>query len=91
MNFDNCPNCGALVPDTLPACPECGADETTGWSDKARAQQLGIPDDEDFDYEEFIDSEFGDDRKHQASRHGAHPIWIGTGILLLITFLAWLL
>ena len=28
-----CPFCGALVPVGAPACPECGSDESTGWSD----------------------------------------------------------
>ena len=44
-----CPNCGAEVPAKAKACPKCGADEHTGWSEKADAQRLGLPDDE-FDY-----------------------------------------
>lgn len=28
-----CPFCGALVLVGAPACPECGSDEFTGWSD----------------------------------------------------------
>lgn len=55
---DICPNCGATVPDHAKACPECGSCEETGWSDKAYADNLGIPDDE-FDYENFIKEEFG--------------------------------
>jgi hypothetical protein len=27
-----CPFCGTRVPNDAPACPECGSDETTGWS-----------------------------------------------------------
>ena len=27
-----CPNCGAEVPVSAKACPECGSDEKTGWS-----------------------------------------------------------
>jgi hypothetical protein len=59
MNPDYCPNCGAEVPARAKACPECGADETTGWSDRAHGERLGIPD-EDFDYERFKREEFGD-------------------------------
>jgi len=47
------------VPDEARACPECGSDEQTGWSDRAQAQRLGLPDDE-FDYDEFVKEEFGD-------------------------------
>jgi hypothetical protein len=53
-----CPNCGAAVPERARACPECGADEQTGWSDEAQAQRLGLPDDR-FDYDEFVKEEFG--------------------------------
>ncbi len=28
-----CPFCGALVPLGASSCPECGSDESTGWSD----------------------------------------------------------
>ncbi len=28
-----CPNCGTIIPATTPACPECGSDSETGWSD----------------------------------------------------------
>ena len=41
---DTCPVCGADVPSRARSCPECGADENTGWSEKARYDELGIPD-----------------------------------------------
>lgn len=53
-----CPNCGAEVPLRARACPECGADEQTGWSEAARADGLDLPDD-DFDYNDFVKREFG--------------------------------
>lgn len=28
-----CPHCGAEVPSGAPACPECGSDDETGWSE----------------------------------------------------------
>jgi uncharacterized membrane protein YvbJ len=58
MSPDVCPNCGSEVPPNAKACPECGSDETTGWSEKASADNLGLPD-EEFDYEEFVKDEFG--------------------------------
>ena len=53
-----CPNCGEEVPPRAKACPACGSDECTGWSDEARADELGLPD-ERFDYDEFVKREFG--------------------------------
>ena len=40
------------------ACPECGSDEQTGWSETAHAGHLGLPD-EEFDHDEFVKEEFG--------------------------------
>ena len=83
-----CPNCGAEVPSRARACPECGADEQTGWSDKAQAERLGVPDD-DFDYEEFVKEEFGSGNK--VRHRGIRWIWWVTAVILLAMFLAWLL
>ena len=44
MNPEVCPNCGAAVPRKAKACPGCGADETTGWSEAAYADNLDLPD-----------------------------------------------
>lgn len=57
MPPDLCPNCGAEVPHGAKACPECGSDEQTGWSDEARTSGLGLPD-EGFDYDDFVKREF---------------------------------
>ena len=53
-----CPNCGAAVPRRARACPECGADEFTGWSDDAGTGHLDLPS-ADFDYSAFTRREFG--------------------------------
>lgn len=55
---ETCPNCGAEVPPRARACPECGADDQTGWSEAARSDGLGLPDDS-FDYNDFVKREFG--------------------------------
>ena len=39
-----CPVCGADVPVSAVACPECGSDETTGWSEQAEYDGLDLPD-----------------------------------------------
>jgi hypothetical protein len=87
MTPEVCPNCGAEVPPKARACPECGSDEETGWSENARAQQLGIPDDK-FDYDEFVKQEFG--VGNQARPRGISWLWWCVAVLLVIVFLWWL-
>lgn len=55
-----CLNCGAEVPPTARACPECGADEETGWSEEARTHHLDLPDGK-FDYDDFVKREFAEE------------------------------
>lgn len=38
--YFRCPNCGADVPLKARACPECGSDEETGWSEAAKYTHL---------------------------------------------------
>lgn len=78
-----CPNCGAIVPSKAKCCPECGADEQTGWSDSANADRLGIPD-ENFDYEKFTKEEFG---PASPKPSGVHWIWWLTALGLVVLFL----
>ena len=85
-----CPNCGAEVPPRARACPECGADEQTGWSDKVHEQQLGLPD-EEFDYDEFVKEEFGAHQAKTLRPRGISWVWWLTAVVLLLLFLAWLL
>ena len=79
MRPDVCPTCGALVPSNARACPECGADEQTGWSEKARYDSLGIPDDE-FDYDQFVQEEF----QGQKPRRKNQTLWLVVAVVLLI-------
>ena len=51
-----CENCGAAIPPRAAACSECGADETTGWTDAEYEDP-----DEEFDYDEFVQREFPSD------------------------------
>mgnify|MGYP001172082579 CR=1 FL=1 len=66
----DCPNCGATLAKNADACPECGADEETGWNEDAYWQDLGVTDDE-FDYDEFVEREFGE--KERVTIYELHP------------------
>ena len=76
-----CPNCGANVPRNSRCCPECGADENSGWSDSAYADRLGIPD-ENFDYDRFVKEVFGREPKPR----GIAWIWWVTALILVLLF-----
>jgi hypothetical protein len=84
MPPDTCPNCGAGVPRNAKACPACGSDEQTGWSDEAQTGGLGLAD-EEFDYDEFVEREFGG--KKPVPR-GIHWFWWLVALLLLGAWLA---
>jgi hypothetical protein len=44
--YFTCPHCGAQVPSDASACPECGSDSETGWSEAAAYDDLLLYDDE---------------------------------------------
>lgn len=82
MHPEVCPNCGAEIPPKAKACPVCGSDEETGWSEDAQAQGLDLPDQE-FDYEEFVKEEFGQQRPVP---RGTHWFWWVVAVALLVGF-----
>jgi hypothetical protein len=85
---ETCPVCGADVPAHARACPECGACEDTGWSEDAYASNLGLPD-ADFDYEDFVEREFGTSRQRRP--RGIGRLWWWVAVLLLLGFVLWFL
>jgi hypothetical protein len=80
-----CPNCGATVPRKAKACPECGSDDQTGWSEEAGAGGLDLPD-EEFNYDEFVKREFG---KEGPVPRGLHWFWWVVAIVLVVLLLVW--
>jgi hypothetical protein len=78
-----CPNCGATVPRNAKACPECGSDEQTGWSDATETDGLDLPD-ENFDYDNFVKKEFG---SKSPVPHGIKWFWWLIALLVLVAFL----
>lgn len=82
-----CPVCGENVPRGAAACPECGADHRSGWrEDGDGTDGLDLPD-EEFDYDEFVQHEFGGGVKPQ----GISWAWWAAAVAALLAFLAMLL
>jgi hypothetical protein len=84
-----CPNCGADVPLNARACPECGSDKDTGWAESAETDHLSLPDGEDFNYDDFVQREFGGGEK--VVPRGIAWYWWATAVLLLGVLLAFLI
>ena len=78
---DECANCGATLARHARACPECGADERTGWreNDATRYDGLDLP-----------DSAFADDSvPTTAPRRGLAWYWyLAAAVLLLLLALS---
>ena len=83
MKPDYCPVCGAEVPQRAKACPECGADGQTGWSEEAKYDQLGIPDDS-FNYDDYVKREFSG----EPPRRKLQWLWLIAAAALLLAFLS---
>lgn len=83
MAPETCPNCGASVPRNAKACPECGSDEETGWSQEAETGGLDLPD-ENFDYDDFVKKEF-DSSKNPVPR-GIKWYWWIVAVLIVLAF-----
>jgi len=82
---ETCPNCGAEVPPNAKACPECGSCEETGWSEAAETSGLDLPDDQDFNYNQYVEREFG---SRKPVPHGISGFWWLIALLILILILA---
>jgi len=82
-----CPHCGAEVPPNAKACPACGSDGQTGWSEKACYDGLDLPE-ENFDYDDFVKREF---KGEKPLPRGIHWFWWLVALLLIGLVLLWFL
>jgi hypothetical protein len=89
-----CSHCGADVPSKALACPECGSDAESGWSEDADAWAGELPtgygEDDEFDYAEALRAEglAGDGRPSRAMALRRRIAVVC--LLLVICMLAWL-
>jgi hypothetical protein len=78
-----CPNCGARVPPNSKACPACGSDDETGWSESTYEGCADLPQDE-FNYDEFVAREF---EGNQPKSHRTHWFWWLIALVLAVVFI----
>ena len=85
-----CGVCGLKVAANTVACPSCGADDKTGLredtTDVNTAEELGIFDEESYDYDDVIARELGMDSSGRKVRE-IHSVWWVTAIVLLLVLL----
>ena len=75
MSF-NCPNCGVAVDERASACPECGSDERTGWSENTLYDGLDLP-----------TEAFEEDHAHSSPKpFRKDALLMAAGLLLLLIF-----
>ena len=79
-----CANCGAAIPRGAKACPECGADERTGWRENEHTRYDGL----DLPEEAFEDERA---KRSQPVRrvNGVPWYWWCVGALLVLALIAW--
>ncbi len=72
-----CPVCGEEVHAGARACPECGADERSGW------RGLDFAEKEAFEYDAYLAREFGQEPPRPAIGWG----WWLTAVIVLLALL----
>ncbi|MEM8954491.1 MAG: zinc ribbon domain-containing protein [Verrucomicrobiota bacterium] len=91
MPSPTCKSCGAPLSPNAKACPECGARVPEhSWEQDESYDGInfsGTPED-DFDYDEFIQQEFGTNSKGQKKFKAPGGISIYWWIIALITLFA---
>ena len=78
----SCANCGGPFNKDSKACPHCGSDEKTGWSENTYLDSIDLQD--DVDYEDLVSKEFP---QHVKTRPKITWITIA-GAIVLFFFIA---
>lgn len=78
LTFIDCPNCGKRVRENAIRCHHCGSaiaqDEEPDDSDQAQGGYDESQD--DFDYEEYVEKEFGSGDSHKLPKLWRYTAWI---------------
>lgn len=85
---DECAHCGAAIPRQAKACPDCGADERTGWREADPYDGIDLPG------EVFEDESTTDGTRPDAPVprvNGVAWYWWTVGVVLLVLLAASLL
>ncbi len=79
---EECANCGAEIPRDAKACPECGADERTGWRETSLYDDLDLP-------ESAYEDDDAKPVKRPANRvNGIAWYWWIVGVTMIILLVA---
>lgn len=78
-----CANCGTAIPPRALSCPECGADERTGWreTDATRYDGLDLPD------SAFADDDSKTDSSRRPLSRGLAWYWYLAAALVLLSLI----
>ena len=80
---EECANCGAPIPRGAKACPECGADERTGWRETSIYDGMDLPD-------EAFEDETRPRKRAGANRvNGIAWYWWLVALALLLLIVGW--
>jgi hypothetical protein len=80
-----CANCGAAIPRNAKACPECGADERTGWRETSVYDELDLPE------SAWNDDENAEPKPQITRVNGVPWYWWTVGAVLLLLLVAGLI
>ncbi len=81
-----CPECGVDISPNAAGCSDCGAMKENGlWIHSASGDGLDLPNEDDFNYEEFIQREFGggEGRKKKTP---IEILWWVVAVIILVSF-----
>ncbi len=78
---EECAQCGSVIPRQAKACPDCGADERTGWRETSVYDGLDLPE---------ATNDYAPENTDRQKRHGLAWYWwlTATGLFLLLALAA---
>ncbi|MEC5129576.1 hypothetical protein VSU19_22635 [Verrucomicrobiales bacterium BCK34] len=80
-----CPECDADVSPNARGCHACGARKENGrWMRSAIYDGIGVDGDDDFDYDDFVEREFGSGRSRKTPKE---KFWWVVAVFVLLVFI----